>query len=550
MFLGDEDKVSLQQRAEALQREQHQRFLRCQELVERYYNQLLNLKSVQEGKTLNWKEQLCDGLRCQKEGKIQKLSPSSRRKALDALRKMKHPSEMTFMSFFHTVSKLLRAYGVRPPRPSEILELQKLLFGRKYVTTCRHNVALLAYTLGLLDETELNSFEVARSEQYQQLDEAGEHIPPEQACSTTILFEQYLDRSADTLEDFRSLFGKRKKLKSELELKKHLRESFIKIFKCHGGNPRSPVISLEQYGCAHMADTLRNRVLDEQSSEIPSREWFLALGLYMDFQADEVDQLLKQCGYVPIGFDPWEEGLRYLLSHPAGNIRERLDRRESMFLFMKHCGFDPPPEIFAAFPHLAAQPGNSDHALLASLLLNCCAQVRPIREGLDMEYRADFYEPSFSRFSWSPTGPDLLDIFYPKRGCLNLTAQLREVLDYTSRAKLPPLRREEPTYQKASEKALEWQERWRPAEVQTSSEEQVMWGVLAECETNPVNRRKFMYAVFLYIIYTGHLPMKNNCFPADFVPSKTRSDRSGLRFLPQDEAITCRDMAASFLNAL
>ena len=60
-----------------------------------------------------------------------------------------------------------------------------------------------------------------------------------------------------------------------------------------------------------------------------------------------------------------------------------------------------------------------------------------------------------------------------------------------------------------------------------------------------------LYALLLYVVYTGHLPMADLRFPAGFPcdpgywpPGKP------LRFTALDEAEVCRSMAASVLKNL
>lgn len=546
-FLNESAKIELQDRMLETQKERHKRIVAYQERMQGYYERVLGLESGEaawEGKTVDWEKELCQGLRCQKAGEIRMLAPASQKKALTSLLKMERSSEMVFMSFFHTVCKLLREHGEQPPKPMEIMDIQRILFGCKYVMTCDHNIALLAYTLGLLEEGEINGFEKRYLERLQIANEQKERSTLEQLCTTTMLFEQYLDEEVHDMESFFGFLDKWNRYKKKLNWKEELKQCLEAIFQAHGWKPSAPTIYLEQHGCAHMEDTLRRRVLDAKSSNIPQRRWFLEFGLYMGLSVEEVNQLLNCCGYVQLGFEPWEEGLRYLLDNPADNLRSSLDHRESVFVFLKERGSSPPSVLFAAFPYLALQPSKSDHELLAALLLDCCAKVET---GSDGELYADFYlsvEPA----PWENTGPDLINLFFPREGCPNIASQIRRVLGCAVRMNLPPLKRELEEYKSLSELAQKWQKSWQPT-IQTADDEQVMWSLPKECGIDLGYRRKFLYAIFLYIIYTGHLPMKNCSFLADFPDSRIISGNSALKFAPEDEANACRNMVARLLRS-
>lgn len=544
-FLDAAAKAELQDRLLKAQKERRESFLDYRERMKEYYEQVLRLESCRDEGPVDWEKELCQGLRCRKAKQIQKLELASQKKTLNALLELKRSSEMVFMSFFHTVSKLLREHGEQPPKPREIMEIQKLLFGCKYVMTCDRNIALLAYTLGLLEEGEIDGFAEKCRERLRSAGEETKCATLEQTGTTTMLFERYLDEeSIDDQKSFLRFLDRWSKCRQKPDWKLQLKQCFLSVWKARGWTESTVTVYLEQHGCAHMEDTLRRRVLNETSGEIPQREWFLAFALYMGFRNDEVDQLLRCCGYVRLGFEPWEEGLRYILDNLTDDLRGNLDRRESVFAFLVERGFAPPSTLFASFPYLALQPNKNDHKLLAALLLDCCAEVKE-KEAPEGGFYADFYAPDEQPF-WEGMGPDLTDLFSPKEGCPNLAAQIRRMLGCTVRMDLPILKRGTQEYENLSQLARNWQKSWKPA-VQTAQDEQVMWSLPEECGTDPGFRRKFLYAIFLYIIYTGHLPMKNYSFPANFPRPGIVSSASCLEFTSRDEAEACRNMAASLL---
>jgi len=544
-FLDASAREELQNEASSVQRERGKNLSKQKGLMEEYYHRVLKIKDenlTENGTAPDLTAILEAGLLCSKGGQIRELSPASRKRTLNALLKLERSSEMVFMSFFHTVCSLLRQYGEQPPKPSEIMNIQKLLFGRKYIPTCCHNVALLAYTLGYLDINDISGFEKERLAKAQLLPESES---PQKQIATTMLFEQYLDKEIHDLTSFHLFFDTREKMVSEAEWKKRVRSHFETIFSRHGGNPKAPAVCLERHGCAYMEDTLQRRVLDPEISETPGREWFLALALYMELGEDETNTLLHYCGYVNLGLEPWEVGLRYLLRNPTANLRERLDHRESIFAFLTERGFDPPLALFAAFPHLAAQPNSSGHKLLAALFLDCCADIR-VEPNAD--FYADFYVPEELPDSWRVSGPDWIDIFSPDESQKNFTSQVRHALGLRSRETLPPLKRGSEAYQRISRQAKEWSKNWKPASPTTVGE-QVLWGLPENCGTDEVHRRKLLYAMLLYILYTGHLPMKGPRFPVPIPDARPTPLSSPLKFAVWDEAETCRNMAASILAA-
>lgn len=274
-------------------------------------------------------------------------------------------------------------------------------------------------------------------------------------------------------------------------------------------------------------------------ARIPGRKWILAFCLHMELEENETECLLRRCGYVPLGFKPWEEGLRYLLRNPGKNLRESLDHREDMFAFLTDCDFQPPSALFAAFPYLATRPGKDDRRVFASLLLDCLAQVRLQGEG---DYLAEFHQ------EWEQKSPDLLDIFLPKEGCVNLKDQLLDILCLPVRGKLPKEGRGSEDYQKAVESVKGWQKGWKTAEPPFPGA-RVLWTLPPE--EGLLCRGMQLYALLLYVVYTGHLPMKDFQFPAEF-PCRPGRWPLGkpLCFTAQEEAEVCQRMAAGVLKSL
>lgn len=534
-FLDNGDRAALRRAAEAVrEREETNRRL-CKRKIEIYCRDATRL--------LGSKKALRDCLRVEKGGVISRLASSeSQAKALSALQALDGVSEMVFMSFFHTVYQQFRAHSEPLPNPKEIMDMQKLLFGRRFIPTSDNNIAMLAYTLGLLDETDLDIFEKEKGPFHPAQKE--EMPSPERVENTTALLELRLEGAAVSLEAFTAQFRDPLSLQNTSEWRENLKDCFQEICKAHNANPRYIQPWLERRGCAHMKSELENSALlfseeEKPGARIPGRKWILAFCLHMELGENETDRLLRRCGYVPLGFKPWEEGLRYLLRNPGKNFRESLDHREDVFAFLMDCDLQPPSTLFAAFPYLATRPGKDDRRLFASLLLDCLAQVHLQTEG---DYLAEFCQ------EWQQENPDLLDIFLPKEGCVNLKDQLLGILCLPVRGKLPKEGRASEDYQRAAESVKNWQKGWKAAEPPFPGA-RVLWTLPPE-EGFPCRGMK-LYALLLYVVYTGHLPMRDFQFPAGF-PCRPGHWPLGepLRFEALEEADVCQRMAASVLKSL
>lgn len=532
-FLDDGERAALRRAAETVREkeETYRRFYKKQ--IETCYGDAVRL--------LGSKRALGDCLRVEGARGIRKLaSPESQAKALGSLQALNGVSEMVFMSFFHTVYQQFRTHGIPAPKPVEIMDMQKRLFGRRFIPTSSNRVSMLAYTLGLLDEEDLDDFEEEQSHPAQ----TERILSPARTENTTILLEQRLEGAAANLETFTACFRSSRSLQSTRGWRNNLKDCFQKICKAHGTEPRYIHHWLWERGCAHMKSELENSALlfseeEKPRARIPGRKWILAFCLHMELTEEEAERLLRRCGYVPLGFEPWEEGLRYLLRHPGRDFPERLDHREEMFAFLTDCDLHPPSDLFAAFPYLATRPGKDDRRVFASLLLDCMARVRPQGGG---EYLAEFCQ------EWEQESPDLLGIFRPREGCVNLKDQLLDILGLPVRGQLPKEGRTSEDYQRAAERAKSWRKEWKAAEP-PFPEARVLW-VLPPGEGFPCQGMQ-LYALLLYVVYTGHLPMGDFQFPAGFPFSPGYwPPGEPLRFTAQEEADVCQRMAASVLKSL
>ncbi len=528
-FLDGDDRAALSRRVAAIRESDEKNRMRCRQKIRLYYEDAVGL--------LGGKRALGNCLRIEKGGEIcPPASPESQAKAINSLQTLDNVSEMVFMSFFRTVYQKFRACGKPLPNQNEIIEMQKLLFGRHFIPTNGASIAMLAYTLGLLGEEDLEDFEK------KMFCPTRTRISPVRTENTSAFLERQLEEQLVDLQDFIARFQNRVSLENARGWQENLKEGFREICKAHGASPRYLQPWLERQGCAHMKSELESSALlfseeEKPRVRVPGRNWILAFCLRMELKEEETDLLLRRCGYVSLGFKPWEEGVRYLLQHPGGDRRESLDHREDMFAFLMDCGLQPPSTLFAAFPYLATRPRKDDRRVFASLLLDCLAQVRPQAEG---DYLAEFHQEKES--------PDLLDIFFPKAGCLNLKDQLLGIFRLPVRGKLPAYIRTTEDYQRAAESVKIWRQTWKTAQPPFPGA-RALWELPPERE-GPCRGMR-LYALLLYVVYTGHLPMADLRFPAGFPcdpgywpPGKP------LRFTALDEAEVCRSMAASVLKNL
>lgn len=530
-FLDSGDRAELCQAAEAIREKDERNRAYCKREIESYYGEAVRM--------LGSKKALEDCLRIEKKGTIcQPVSPESRAKALSSLQNLDGVSEMVFMSFFHTVYRQFRACGGLLPRPKEIMDMQKRLFGRLLIPTSSTSITMLAYTLGLLKEEELEAYEKNLLFPTQ----TKETLSPERTENTSVFLERQLEEQMVNLKDFTARFQDASSRKNTMGWRENLKTCFKEICKAHGFDLRYLQFWLGKYGCPHMKSELENSALlfseeERPLARVPGRNWILAFCLRMELKEEETNLLLRRCSYVPLGFKPWEEGVRYLLRHPGRNRQESLDHREAMFAFLTDCDLRPPSDLFASFPYLATRPGKDDRKLFTSLLLDCLAQVR--LQGED-EYLAEFHPVGES--------PDLLDIFSLKEGCVNLKDQLLNILGLPVRKKLPVNNRTAKDYQQAAARAKIWRQTWKTAEP-PFHEAKVMWKLPLEEKGSCCGMQ--LYALLLYVVYTGHLPMADFRFPAEFHCRPVYWPRwKPVRFTALDEGEVCQTMAVSVLKNL
>lgn len=536
-FLDSGDRAGLCRAAEAIREGNEKNRMHCRRKIESYYGEAVRL--------LGSKKALENCLRIDKNNTIcQPVSPESRAKALSSLLSLDGVSEMVFMSFFHTVYRQFRASGKPLPKPKEIMGMQKLLFGRLLIPTDSNSITMLAYTLGLLEEEELGAYEKGLL-----FPTKVEEAPsPERTENTSVFLERQLEEQMVNLKDFTARFQSPDSRKNAVGWRENLTNCFMDICKAHDIDYRYlPSYWLGEFGCPHMKSELENSALlpgkgkkeekEKAMARVPGRSWILALCLRMGLTEDETNLLLRRCSYVPLGFEPWEEGVRYLLKHPGRNRQESLDHREAVFAFLTDCDLHPPTALFASFPYLATRPGKDDRRLFTSLLLDCLAEVRLQGEG---GYLAEFYPVGES--------PDLLDIFSLKDGCVNLKDQLLNILGLPVRKKLPVNDRTAADYQQAAARAKSWRQTWKTAEPPFHGAK-VMWKLPLE-EKGPCCGMQ-VYALLLYVVYTGHLPMADFRFPAGF-PCRPMywPPRQPLCFTALDEGEVCQAMAARVLKNL
>ena len=528
-FLSSADQEKLLKEAKAIQDIRKQDSLKHQTYIRDYYDTL-----IQYG----LKAELRAGLGRIKDGTFQQFTPGTLDKVCQGLAKGEVSSEAAFMSFFHVVCEQFRAKGAAPPAPSEILTMQAQLFGRRRITTCVHNNTLLAYTLGFLQARELNRFNEEQMERMNRI--TGEKLSaPKQVYDATTQFEQSLNYQIQNMDDFRTVFEKRARLQTNKNWRDNLRRCMEDICKAHHWREDSLVIYMEENGCAHMKSELDKRVLNMDTASLPTRSWILSFCLYMKLTKEETNQLLRHCGLVNLGYEPWEAGLSYLLDHPAQSSREALDRREYMYDFLSRNKLCPPADTFAAFPYLAGQQNKGNRALTAALLLDCFAEISP--PASQGKYRAVFHtRPAKMEL------PDYCAFFFPKRGCTSWASQLKSLLGHP----LSSLDRDTQEYRNLSDRMKEWAHSWKPIEEETPTSWRVMWRFSDSLQDIPVQYNKLLYALLVYILYTGHLPLKNCNFHALPSHDMILAHNTCLEFSPSEEAETCQKMAWDVLSYL
>ena len=538
MLLDSDYRDRLQKKARKIQEQQASAIQSQRPPVQRYYRYLMS----RPGSKDTLRKELCR----MQDGFLQPFTSNGIEEVLQKLSKGEFSSEAVFMSFFHVVCKVCQYNGDSPPEPSQLLRMQRLLFGRRWVTICAHSTALLAYTLGLIQYDGVEKLEEEQLEEAAKLPKGRTLASQEKACNTTALFEGYLNENVIDRESFKAYFLKKAKLESIQAWQFHLKQCMTEIFDSHGWRYMESSVCLRERGCAHMWDTLNQCVFQGKGGKLPQRDWILSFSLYMGLTEDETEKLLRCCGYTALGLEPWEEGVRCLLQNPSQGMYEALDRREEMFGFLKKRNFNPPSAVFAAFPHLASQPAvGSERDLLARLLLDCCAEVRPTGDDA-------FYADFFSQNEILPGGgseiPDYLAIFLPDCDSGSFSEYLRERLGYPRRYKIEPMGRKTDGYQQASDHVKDWCEGWCTPE-KLPEGYQVMWRFPDSCGRDAAFRRRLLYSLLLYVLYTGHLPLNNWSFPAPFPSREGLPDKKILLFKASDEADACLSMARGMMEA-
>ena len=545
-ILTDADRREILDEAFSIQKVRRKDTLRQREKIRAYYQRLQQIGAPEERAALGGK------LRRIQDLQFSSFAPGTQEKLIRSLSMGDAPSDAVFMSFFHVICSSFREYGEQLPKASELLEMKKKLFGYRWVMTCSHSVALFAYTMGLLEEKELENFIAERERtaalMSQQEAECDDDI--NEISHTTEFFERCLDGSCRTLTEFKEMFNEKRKLLNDRSWRENLRRRMETLFTTRNWRFSAPGFYLEQHGCSHMRSTLDKQILSKgENGPIPKRKWILALSLYLQFNETETNELLRCSGYVNVGFEPWEAGLRFLLNHPRkeDEYRQSLEDRENMFTFLTAHGLKPPSSLFASFPYLATQTNNAPHSLFAALLLDCCAEVKACP---NKSYRADFNADCVAKTSPTLKITDYLQLFSPPPNSgTNLTDLLRFLLERKSGEKLPPLDRESLDYQAAAETARKnWLRRWKSWT--PSDDSLIMWAFPEDCDPSPAYRRKLLYSLLLYVAYTGHLPIKEARMPALFPYEGYLSSGFDLVFDKEDETKTCKNMAASTLSAL